>query len=65
VMMTTELQEIRNVFQGRETLYQMYLPKIDPALVHDILLRELEKSEGPPFYMVEVFTKKGTRFRMV
>ena len=58
--MTTELQEIRNVFQGLETLYHMYLPKIDPALVHDILVRELEKSERPPFYMVEVFTKKRT-----
>ncbi len=58
--MTTELQEIRNVFQGLETLYHMYLPEIDPALVHDILVRELEKSERPPFYMVEVFTKKRT-----
>ena len=55
----SELQEIRNVFQGLETLYQMYLPKVDPALIHDLLIREQQKSERAPFYMVEVFTKQG------
>ena len=54
------LQEIRNVYTGLETLYQAYLPKVDPALIHDLLIREYEKSELPPFYMVEVFTKQGT-----
>jgi hypothetical protein len=58
--MTTELQEIRNVFRGLETLYQTYLPKIDPILIHDLLVREEEKTERAPFYMVEVFTKSGT-----
>ena len=58
--MTSELQEIRNVFKGLETLYQTYLPKIDPSLLHDLLIREMEKSERAPFYMVEVFTKQGT-----
>jgi hypothetical protein len=59
--MTTELREIRNVFQGLETLYHTYLPKVDPVLLHDLLIREQEeKSERAPFYMVEVFTKKGT-----
>jgi hypothetical protein len=56
----TGLQEIRTVYNGLETLYQTYLPKVDPILVHDLLVRELEKSERAPFYMVEVFTKKGT-----
>jgi hypothetical protein len=56
--MTSELQEIRNVFKGLESLYQTYLPKIDPSLLHDLLIREMEKSERAPFYMVEVFTKK-------
>ena len=60
VIMTSELQEIRNVFKGLETLYQTYLPKIDPSLLHDLLIREMEKSERAPFYMVEVFTKQGT-----
>jgi hypothetical protein len=60
MMTTTELREIRNAFQGLETLYHTYLPKADPVLLHDILTREQEKSERAPFYMVEVFTKKGT-----
>ena len=56
----SELQEIRNVFHGLKTLYDTYLPKIDPVLLHDLLIREHEKSERAPFYMVEVFTKPGT-----
>jgi hypothetical protein len=59
----SELQEIRSVFHALETLYQTYLPKIDPSLLHDLLIREHEKSsssERAPFYMVEVFTKQGT-----
>ena len=56
----SDLQEIRNVYTGLETLYQTYLPKVDPALIHDLLIREYEKSERAPFYMVEAFTKQGT-----
>jgi hypothetical protein len=59
-MMTSELEELRNVFHGLETMYSTYLPKVDPVLIHDLLLREEEKSERAPFYMVEVFTKPGT-----
>ncbi|MFZ0327702.1 MAG: hypothetical protein WAL66_10420 [Nitrososphaeraceae archaeon] len=60
MMITTELQEIRNVFRGLETLYQTYLPKVDPTLIRELLVREQDKTERAPFYMVEVFTKKGT-----
>ena len=56
----SDLQQIRNVFQGLDTLYQTYLPKVDPILLHDLLIREQEKSERAPFYMVEVFTQQGT-----
>ena len=56
----SELEELRNVFHGLETLYHTYLPKVDPVLIHDLLLREDNKSERAPFYMVEVFTKPGT-----
>ena len=52
----SELREIRNVFSGLGTLYQTYLPKADPILIHDLLIREQEKSERAPFYMVEIFT---------
>jgi hypothetical protein len=62
--MSNEIQELRNVFHGLETLYSTYLPKVDPALLNDLLIREEqkehEKSERAPFYMVEVFTKPGT-----
>ena len=55
-----EIHEIRMAYQGLQTLYQTYLPKVDPVLIHDLLVREEEKSERSPFYMVEVFTKEGT-----
>ena len=57
----SELQEIRTVFHGLETLYHTYLPKVDPVLLNDLLVREeIKKSERAPFYMVEVFTKPNT-----
>jgi hypothetical protein len=60
-----ELQEIRRVFQGLQTLYQTHLPKVDPALIHDLPVRELDKtskdtSSLPPFYIVEIKIVKGT-----
>jgi len=60
--MSEEIQELRNVFHGLETLYSTYLPKVDPILLNDLLLREEQskKPERTPFYMVEVFTKPGT-----
>src|ERR671931_125513 len=53
----SELQQIRRVFQGLHTLSETYLSKVDFTLVHDLLVREQEKSERAPFYMVEIFTK--------
>jgi hypothetical protein len=69
-MSTSELQQIRMVFQGLQTLYQTYLPKVDPALIHDLLVRELVKtskntSSLPPFYIVEIRTAKGTDQEMM
>ncbi|MGH9912989.1 MAG: hypothetical protein ACRD4W_11135 [Nitrososphaeraceae archaeon] len=63
-MSTSELQQIRMVFQGLQTLYQTHLPKVDSALIHDLLVRELVKtskntSSSPPFYIVEIRTVKG------
>ena len=61
VMSTEELQQIRMVFQGLQTLYQKHLPKVNPTPIHDLLIRELNKksdvkSTFPPFYMVEIKT---------
>src|ERR687897_733636 len=64
MMSTNDLEQIRIVFKGLQTLYQTYLPKVDPALIHDSLLRELNKtnenSSSPPFYIVEIQTEEGT-----
>lgn len=67
-MSSDELQEIRVTFQGLRTLYQTYLPKVDPILIDDLLVREQEKgkkstsasSSSSPFYIVEISTLKGT-----
>jgi hypothetical protein len=63
-MSTNDLEQIRIVFKGLQTLYQTYLPKVDPALIHDLLIRELNKtnenSSSPPFYIIEIQTEEGT-----
>ena len=59
-MSADSLKELRIVFRGLQTLYQTYFPKVDPILIHDLLVREEQKSERAPFYMVEIFTKEGT-----
>jgi hypothetical protein len=69
-MSTHELKEIRMVFQGLQTLYQIHLPKVDPALIDDLLIRELVKTSNnpsslPPFYIVEIRTVKGTDQEMM
>jgi hypothetical protein len=53
---TTELQ---NQFQELQKKYQQLLPKVDPGLVNDLLLRQMENPGIVPMYMVEVFTKPG------
>lgn len=68
-MPSDELQQIRRVFQGLQTLYQLHLPKINPALIHDLLIREEEgkckksnkaSTSSPPFYIVEISTTRNT-----
>jgi hypothetical protein len=64
-MSTNELQQIRRAFQGLQTLYQTHLPKVDSKLIHDLLIREINKKSDdtstlPPFYIVEIRTTDGT-----
>lgn len=64
-MSANELQQVRRAFQGLQTLYQIHLPKVDSGLIHDLLIRELNKKSDdtstlPPFYLVEIRTVKGT-----
>ncbi len=56
-MSESQINEIKRVYAGLETLYHTYFPKSNPSLIHD-LLRRLQKNPNiPPIYMVEVFTK--------
>jgi hypothetical protein len=69
-MSANELQQIRRAFQGLQTLYQIHLPKVDSGLIHDLLIRELDKKSDdtstlPPFYLVEIRTVKGTNQEMM
>ena len=59
-----ELQGLRNQKEKIEASYQEIFPKVDPYLVHDLVLRMYQdpvknKNKGP-MYTVEVFTKVGT-----
>lgn len=59
--MTTKLlnvNEFRDQFTKLRETYQHVLPKIDPALLNDLLERERNSDEGLP-YTLEVFTREG------
>ena len=54
---TTEI--LQNHFEELQKKYQEFLPKVDPGLINDLLLRQMENPGLIPMYMVEVFTKAG------
>lgn len=49
--MSNELTEIKIGFQGLQTLYQIYLPKVDPVLINDLLSWLQENPNTSPFYI--------------
>jgi hypothetical protein len=51
--------EIKDQFLELQKKYQKYLPKVDPELIDDLLLRLMENPRVAPMYMIEVFTKPG------
>ena len=56
---TSEL--LQNQFEELQKKYEEVLPKVDPKLINDLLLRQMENPEGaPPIYMVETFLEPGT-----
>jgi hypothetical protein len=57
--MTIELVEIKGQFEELQKKYREHMPKVDPALVDDLLLRQMEKPDVVPMYLLEVFTKEG------
>jgi len=56
----SELHEIKNVFAGLQTLYETHFPKVDPELLHSLLIGIEKDPKKDPFYMLEIFTKWGT-----
>src|SRR5919197_200314 len=57
--MISELSEIKNQFEVTRKKYREYLPKVDPALLDDLLRRQMEDPEFAPMYMIEVFLEPG------
>ncbi|AFU58517.1 hypothetical protein Ngar_c15840 [Candidatus Nitrososphaera gargensis Ga9.2] len=55
----SEVVEIKDQFLELQQKYWQYLPKVDPALIDDLLLRQMENPNVVPMYLVEVFTKPG------
>lgn len=55
----SELIEIKDQFLELQRKYQQYLPKVDPDLIDDLLLRQMESPRIAPMYMIEVFTEPG------
>lgn len=60
IYMKSELSEIKGQFEELQKKCREYLPKVDPALIEDLLLRQMENPGAlPPMYMVEVFLEPG------
>jgi hypothetical protein len=55
----SELIETSDQFKRLQQKYKQYLPKVDPALIYDLFLRQMENKSVIPMYTVEVFTKPG------
>ncbi len=53
-----ELEEVREGFAKLRQVFKKVLPKVDPALLNDLLERDAMSREAKP-YTIEVFTKEG------
>lgn len=59
---TLQLQRLRIEYEKLCAVYNTILPKVKPALISDLLLREIDyqtNGRDAPMYTVEVFTRKG------
>ena len=59
MMSELEARQIRNGFEETRKRYRRYLPKVDPALLEDLLRRQTTEPDAPQTYMLEVFTEPG------
>ena len=54
---TGQLQELRLEYQRLQETYRKILPKVDPNLIDDLLLRREKDPYTEPKYTIEVFTR--------
>jgi hypothetical protein len=59
------LDELRDQFEELQKKYEQILPKVDPKVINDLLLRQMEKPGSVPMYMVETFLEPGTDIQKV
>jgi hypothetical protein len=59
------LGELKDQFEELQKKYEQVLPKVDPKLINDLLLRQMEKPGSAPMYMVETFLELGTDIQKV
>ena len=62
---TSELFELKSQFEELQRMYSELLPKVDPSLLNDLLLRQMENPSNAPMYMVEVFLESGVDSQQV
>ena len=55
----SDLQQLRLQYQSLRAAYRKILPKVDPELIDDLLLREKEDPGTRLMYTIEVFTREG------
>jgi hypothetical protein len=55
---TDGMQKIANQFDSLQTLFQIYLPNVDPDLIYDLLIRLRDNPGMKPAYTIEVYTGK-------
>ena len=55
----SELFELKSQFEELQRKYSKLLPKVDPSLLNDLLLRQMENPSIAPMYLVEVFLEPG------
>ena len=52
------MHKIANQFDSLQTLFQIYLPNVDPDLIYDLLTRLRDNPGMTPAYTIEVYTGK-------
>ena len=53
-----EMQRVRKQFEQLQSLFQKYLPNVDPDLIYDLLARLRENPGTTPTYTSRVYTGK-------